>query len=318
MEKKINSKCICSINFNLISQNLVVVFPCEHIFHKNCIKSSKNICLFCENKILKIYSFKEIKNLVLNQKKTNYYQNYVDMLCVKNFSDSSEINKDILFTRCNNIFLLLNQLIWINNKIDVDHLINLLLYQCNIKLKIKNKKNIYNGKKIIISNHTSLLDAIIIFKIFGCGFLSSAVIKDIPYIYDKLKFIPLLFINRGKSENTVEKIKDFVQNQEKDLCVFPEGFITHPNIIAQFRTGVFYSECVIQPIILKYKPLINDNDYFKFFFKIFSQNIIEVDVTILEIFEPPFNNNKIEMVRTKMAKCGNFALSRISNKDMKD
>ena len=44
---------------------------------------------------------------------------------------------------------------------------------------------------------------------------------------------------------------------------------------------------------------------------------IIVDVHILDMEYPPFNDEKIKNIREKMAKVGNFKLSRVSNRDVK-
>ena len=147
--------------------------------------------------------------------------------------------------------------------------------------------------------------------------MAASFTKDIWYLKHLINLLPLLLIDRGKTSNTVEKLKEFVDTK-RSLCLFPEGIMTHQNTLSTFRTGAFMTGHPVQPIILKYKPYIYDTSMNNYITKLFSQEKITVTMTILDIEQPPFDNNKIEMIRHKMAKAGNFALSRVSNKDVVD
>jgi 1-acyl-sn-glycerol-3-phosphate acyltransferase len=129
--------------------------------------------------------------------------------------------------------------------------------------------------------------------------------------------MPLLFIKRGKSNNVVKKIKEYVQ-KNGSLCLFPEGMLSHPNTLIKFRTGAFYTDLPIYPVVIKYKNKIFELNDFNYILKLLSYQSIDIDVIILKPFYPPFNNNKIELVRKEMAKAGNLLLSRVSNRDIKD
>jgi len=57
------------------------------------------------------------------------------------------------------------------------------------------------------------------------------------------------------------------------------------------------------------------NDYY---FKLFSQDKINVEVTINDFEIGPFNDNQIQKIRKKMAKQLKFDLSNLSTKGLKD
>ena len=201
---------------------------------------------------------------------------------------------------------------------DIYHILPRILDLANINIKIKGKEKLNNNiKKIYIANHTSYIDSAILFHVLKCGFMAASFTKDIWYLKHLINLLPLLLIDRGKTSNTVEKLKEFVDTK-RSLCLFPEGIMTHQNTLSTFRTGAFMTGHPVQPIILKYKPYIYDTSMNNYITKLFSQEKITVTMTILDIEQPPFDNNKIEMIRHKMAKAGNFALSRVSNKDVVD
>jgi 1-acyl-sn-glycerol-3-phosphate acyltransferase len=127
----------------------------------------------------------------------------------------------------------------------------------------------------------------------------------------------ILIVKRGTDKNTVKKMHDYIRDN-KDLCIFPEGLITHPNILCRFRTGSFHTGFPVQPIIVKYNPHVYDNSATKFLLKAMSQEGITATVQILDPVYPPFTQEKIEIVRHMMAEAGNFAISRVSNRSVKD
>jgi 1-acyl-sn-glycerol-3-phosphate acyltransferase len=102
------------------------------------------------------------------------------------------------------------------------------------------------------------------------------------------------------------------------ICLFPEGMISHPDTIIRFRTGAFYVGYPVQPIIIKYEPVIYDNDMDTMIKKLLSSDNLTITLHILPQQLPPFDDKKIEDIRELMGKTGNIALSRVSNKDMND
>ncbi len=94
--------------------------------------------------------------------------------------------------------------------------------------------------------------------------------------------------------------------------------MTHPDTIIRFRTGAFHIGFPVYPIVLKYNNIIADSSIGTFIFKLASGNKTIVDMEILDPFYPPFDDNKIELVRFAMAKAGNMAMSRVSNRDIID
>ena len=94
--------------------------------------------------------------------------------------------------------------------------------------------------------------------------------------------------------------------------------IVHPETLARFRTGAFHVNEPILPVVINYKPYVSDSSISDFLQKLASQNIINITVNILQPEHPPYGDEKIESIRRKMAKKGNMALSRVSNRDVVD
>ena len=88
--------------------------------------------------------------------------------------------------------------------------------------------------------------------------------------------------------------------------------------LMRFRTGAFYIGEAICPIVIKYDKIIYDDDMKKMLLKLITQNEIKINVYINDLAYPPFNDKKINDVRNKMIKIGNFENSRVSNKSVKE
>ena len=131
------------------------------------------------------------------------------------------------------------------------------------------------------------------------------------------KVANVLLINRGLTKNTTQKIRNHVKKYNR-MYAFPEGRMSNPKCLGDFRTGVFYSGYPIQPIIIKYDKCIYSDNLKVFFYKLLSQDEVNVTLEYLEPFYPPFDKDKIEYVRKKMAEKGNLYLSNVSNRDHKD
>jgi len=291
-----------------------MVEPCEHIFHKKCIQLK--ICPICESDVTKYYTEKSLKPLI--NKDCKYYQKYVDLVCVKNTNKMSKKNMVKLTSNMPAILDILSKLPFSRGFDEGHKLCETVFTLANLKLSVIGRKNILkNENMVIIANHTSVMDFMVMFYVFKCGFLASSSVKETMIGKMISEIIPLLFIDRGKENNTVKRMKDYVKKQGS-LCLFPEGVIVHPDTLAKFRTGAFYVEKPILPVIINYRPLVSDSSISEFLQKLTSQKSIDITVRILPCEYPPFDNTKIEQIRTKMAKKGNLALSRVSNRDVVD
>ena len=309
--KMINCRCICGIGLSWTKDKTVMIEPCEHIFHEKCLKS--NYCPICHDEIINYYSETELK-----RKKYSpiYYQKYVDMVSIKNINHLCKKNMNKFISNMPYITDIISRLPF-SRGFNQGHKICQDAFKiANVKMTIIGKNNIIDQNKIIVANHSSIMDFMVIFYIFKCGFLASSSVKETWLGKMISKIIPILFIDRGKETNTVKKMSDYVNNNS--LCVFPEGVIVHPDTLALFRTGAFYAEKPILPVTITYNPLVSDSSISEFIQKLMSQDLIEITVRILPTEYPPFNQKKINIVRKKMAKAGNFALSRISNRDAND
>jgi 1-acyl-sn-glycerol-3-phosphate acyltransferase len=336
--KYINSICIC--NIKLMDDNVVTLFPCEHILHTDCIYTingnnmrkpiDKYVCPLCGIKITDIKTFSEIKALRYDRTydrtyERTYYQNYIDLVSLKGIKSGSINYMNLL----KNTPFLLSSYYYFKSITSVDelnYLMDILIKTLNIQINIINPEKIINRRKVIISNQSTHLDGLIIYKIFKCGFVGINKMKKIELLQQIIKFIPFVFLDRGhgirghdnriRESNNIEKMRKHLLHN--DLCIFPEGMISNTHTLVQFRSGFTKLDTIVQPIIIKCDPAINDTNSMIYLMKGLSQSKIIVNVTILDPIYPPFASNVVESIRHDMARIGNFALSRVSNRDIID
>jgi 1-acyl-sn-glycerol-3-phosphate acyltransferase len=131
---------------------------------------------------------------------------------------------------------------------------------CRFKsLNILNIDNFNKIKKkdfIIVANHISLYDGIILTAIFGnVCFLADKNGLGIPgsdFVHKKLGSVIINKDNKGNSD----KIKEYIlKNNDNILVIFPDGMdpIEPNKNIANFKTGAFKDGLDVLPVIIKYK-----------------------------------------------------------------
>lgn len=150
--------------------------------------------------------------------------------------------------------------------------IKLILYVCNLtKINIINKDifdKYYNSNRpfIIVSNHTSLWDGLMLNNAFcRLRYLAAKdankMIFGTKYIFDKLDCIIV------KESGTVKTIQERVKKRQPNdniLVIFPDAMDRIPNgrNIAPFKTGAFATGFDILPILIKYKDYTVDPTFY--------------------------------------------------------
>jgi len=335
----VNYSCYCK-KFFMRDDKIMCIQPCCHIVHLTCLNkylldiqynklnnTNNNYleCPECKTRIKKILT----ENQILKNKK--YQQECIDINSIR-FPHNSSINYAFLPINIIKFNSLFNKLINSNTITDILDFNDLLFKSFNIKIniidntkynpiKVLNNKitwlNKVDSKMVIISNHSHDFDPFILFYIFRCGFMVSESINKT----DIGKLIAskgnLLVFKRGIDVNVVNKIKEYIEKMKK-IIIFPEGTIGNNETLLRFRTGAFYAGVPICPIVIKWRNYIYDENYRNFIFKFITQDEINVDVYINDLFYPPFTPEKIDEVRDFMAKIGNFKKSRVSNRSIKE
>ncbi len=319
----VNASCICKKYITNYDEPVLMVIPCQHLIHMRCIEFVKNhTCPICDNSILGIVTERDIKrHLIKNahnkEKRRKYHQMYVNMKTACYVSKYGSISYVNLATRSVSMISLYKQVQAVRIKRDVHRFVDRLLDIGNINITVLNKEKFYEGKKVVIANHASMLDTLFIGHTFDCGALMSAALQQSAVIRKLAAAYPVLVIKRGKSMNAVNMIQKFI-DKNGSIVILPEGLVTHPNTLIKFRSGSFHTGFPVQPVIIKYEPYFFDKDPAKFIMKLMSQDRIDITITVMDVEVGPFSDQDIENVRNKMGQVGNLALSDLSNRDIVD
>lgn len=305
--------CFCKTALNYWKGHEVVMLsPCEHLIHEQCfIKKKTNCCPMCNTKVTSVIRVDEYK------KNPKYYQQCVDILTMTNVDDSVNINYDNALLNLPRMASLMMRIPFTSGFENGRALVGDAMRLSNLKIKVKGLKKIKNEPKIFVVNHSCYLDFAVVYYVLMPGFLSTASIVNNPITKQMVEIVPTLLVEIGKKggSDTVNRMKKYVE-KNGSLCIFPEGMITHPATIGQFRSGAFMTGVPIYPVVLNYKNRVSDLELSDFCLKIGSGHSEVVNFEVLDPFYPPFDDKKIEEVRIAMANAGNLHLSRVSNKDI--
>ena len=131
-----------------------------------------------------------------------------------------------------------------------------------IKIKTFGKVSI-NFPILLISNHASYLDIIILGSLFKTSFIAKKEISKWPLLGILAKLQNTIFIDRRvsslkKQENQI--IKHL--NEKKNLVIFPEGTSSDGNRVLPFKSSLFNifeknlnSKVLVQTITIVYKKI---------------------------------------------------------------
>jgi 1-acyl-sn-glycerol-3-phosphate acyltransferase len=167
---------------------------------------------------------------------------------------------------------------------------------------------------VLIANHTSYYDALILGSLFNqtnrVGFVASDIITSMVFGRAVMSVFPHVIVK--PSQSSYSQIANFFSKnpEESRLLIFPEGMLTHYKSICKFRSGAFVTGYPVQPIIIKYKQNVFD----LLGFDMLCQEQIDVEVYVCNPIETDGSKDSIEKIRSHMAKLGEFFLSDVSNR----
>ena len=158
-----------------------------------------------------------------------------------------------------------------------------------------------NKPLIIVSNHRTLFDGVVLMSIFGnLSFLINdkgmSLFPGITIISDKLQFIKMKL---NEKTNSVKKIIDYSKNRKSNqpiLTIFPDALDEIPPglNIAPFKTGAFVGKFDILPVVIKYKNYDISPYYWGIkgirgmdsVYEKLLENKCDINVEILPVIEP--------------------------------
>ncbi len=130
-----------------------------------------------------------------------------------------------------------------------------------LSIKIVVKGSFGGDGSLIVSNHASWIDILIVSSIIKTSFVSKSEVSRWPLISWLAKLQRTIFINRDNNKQlaeTANEIQDRISNNQ-NVVLFPEGTSSDGNRVLPFKSSIFIlcelseiSKFNIQPISIAY------------------------------------------------------------------
>jgi 1-acyl-sn-glycerol-3-phosphate acyltransferase len=203
----------------------------------------------------------------------------------------------------------------------------------NIKVTVAGDEGqMERGGYVIIANHVSYVDGIVLGSIFPILFVSKREVKRWPIVGQWNILCGTIFINRQRKEEVGSLVDEMTRKlkQETNILLFPEGTSTNGEKLLPFQTvplaAPLRSRSIIVPATIAYKNIddapvtaanrdliywYGDMDFVSHFWKLLALRNVDVLVTIQPKIEC-FHYEDSSAGRKKLADdCYNRVLGRI-------
>ena len=176
----------------------------------------------------------------------------------------------------------------------------------NVDYKIPSGFNPHSNY-LIVSNHLSYLDVIILAAKFPSCFVTSTEVKASPLLGQLSRLAGCLFVDRKNKQNLKDEIRE-LRNALTDgmnVIVFPEATSTNGEEILRFRRPLFEASIAtnkqILPITINYQKIegqsidrlnrdivcwYGEMTFLSHFMKVLDQQEIKVEIHVSEPFAP--------------------------------
>lgn len=208
----------------------------------------------------------------------------------------------------------------------------------NIKVTIAGDEGqLERGGYVIIANHVSYVDGIVLGSIFPIVFVSKREVKKWPIVGQWNVLCGTIFINRQRKKEVGALVREMTRKlrQEANILLFPEGTSTNGEKMLPFQTvplaAPLRSRSIIVPVTLAYTTIdeqpvtavnrdfvywYGDMDFVTHFWDLLGRRGVEVLVTLqpkIECFRYADNSAG----RKKLAEdCYNRVLGRVTGKGL--
>jgi len=208
----------------------------------------------------------------------------------------------------------------------------------NIKVTIAGDEGqLERGGYVVIANHVSYVDGIVLGSIFPIVFVSKREVKKWPIVGQWNVLCGTIFINRQRKNEVGTMVCEMTRKlrQEANVLLFPEGTSTNGEKMLPFQTvplaAPLRSRSIIAPVTLAYTTIdeqpvtavnrdfvywYGDMDFVTHFWNLLGRRGVEVLVTLhpkIECFRYADNSAG----RKKLAEdCYNRVLGRVRGKDL--
>lgn len=172
-----------------------------------------------------------------------------------------------------------------------------------VNLHVMQEGELPERATLLVSNHISWLDIIVIGQYLPAYFVAKSDILSWPIIGYLSRQGGTIFIRRGDKKHikTTTERMIWVLKQNSNIIAFPEGTTTQGGQVLGFHTSLFQPALLtksdIQPVALLYQgeakqhaPFIGDDDFIPHLIKMLSLDKIEVRVCFMPVIKSSGRN----------------------------
>lgn len=177
----------------------------------------------------------------------------------------------------------------------------------NVKVRCNLNTNNLQGHHLIVSNHLTYLDILILSSYFDTSFVTSQEMKETPVLGQLCLLGGCFFVERRKRSGIRKEIQDLSDSlkTQHNIVIFPEATSTNGEAVIKFRRPLFQaafdSDTKILPVCLNYRKLdgeqitlknrdkvfwYGDMGFFPHAMKLLSHEGVEADLTVLNPLDP--------------------------------
>lgn len=312
-DKNLNSRCSCSTGLPWKNDDIIMLYPCEHMLHSQCFASLKSReCPLCKKSVEKIISMFD---------EDIHHQRFADILSMTYYDDMCSTSPYRFLDSIFDLASLIARLPFITSRKTGKEICENFFALNNLTLKVYGLDKVKLEKnKVFICNHVSHIELVILYYLLGTGFLASSIVGQSKIVEQLKQVVPLLTFERGSKDrqiNIVDEMRNFV-DESGSICLFPEGLMKHPDVLVRFRSGAFHIRRPLYAVTIRHNNIISDGYINGFLYKVGGKRDMTIEVHILGPYYPPFTERDIEKIRHDMARVGNMVLSRVTNRDVVD
>ncbi len=177
----------------------------------------------------------------------------------------------------------------------------------NVRVNTNLNLDEIKGHHLIVSNHLTYLDILILSSHFNTSFVTSQEMKGTPVLGHLCLLGGCFFVERRKRSGIRKEIQDLSDSlkTKHNIVIFPEATSTNGEAVIKFRKPLFQaafdSNTRVLPVCLNYRTLDNekitvknrdhvfwygDMSFFTHAMTLLSHKGIEADLTILNPLSP--------------------------------
>jgi hypothetical protein len=160
-----------------------------------------------------------------------------------------------------------------------------------IKIKVNGK--LHPDTRTIVSNHMTLIEAVILLENFAVSYLAADWLAEIGLVKQTAKVFDFVFVNRAKRQNGVESLVAMANDPSLlPVVVFPEGKVSNGDAVLAFRSGAYVSPSLVQAVTVRYRMWLtprsmatfawNDYNFKRYCYQLFCIPFTTVEVDVLE------------------------------------